>query len=493
MEFSVHAAPLAELDIPLLAVPVFDDDGARGSLFEAIDAAKATVIGRIVSEEGFKGESGKTLLVHTPGTGGAQRVLLVGAGKASEYGPSKVRALAGQAVAQANERKLDAVAYAVPASLEGPLAARFGTEGAILGAYRYDKYRTKDVEPPTCERVVLAMAAASDLGAAITRAEAATRGVVLARDLVNGPAVEVTPARLAEVAEEIAAEDGLDVRILDKAEIARRGMNLLLAVAAGSDQEPCLIHLTYRPAGATAQTPSIALVGKGVTFDAGGYNLKTTGNIEDMKCDMAGAAAVLGAMRAVSALAPQMVVHGVVPAAENLVNGSAYKAGDIYRSMNGKTVEIMNTDAEGRLLLADALAYAVELRADRIVDLATLTGACVVALGPYTTGIWSNDEAFAGRIKVAADAVDEDMWIMPLTKRLKNMLKTPNADMKNVGERWGGAITAALFLEEFIGETIWAHLDIAGPAFADKPEGIISKGGTGVGVLTLLELVSEEV
>jgi leucyl aminopeptidase len=265
-----------------------------------------------------------------------------------------------------------------------------------------------------------------------------------------------------------------------------------MGVGCGSAEEPRLIHLTYRPAGATDSTPSIALVGKGITFDAGGYNIKPTGHVEDMKMDMAGAAAVLGTMQALSQTRPDVIVHGIVPAAENLVSGTAYKPGDVIRSLNGKTVEIMNTDAEGRLVLADALCYAERLGVDRIVDLATLTGACMVALGPHTAAVFSTDDGFASRICAAADNAGEDVWHMPLNKKLRPMLKSPVADMKNIGQRWGGAITAALFLKEFVGDVTWAHLDIAGPAFAEKAEGHITRGGTGFGVATLVALLEGE-
>jgi leucyl aminopeptidase len=297
---------------------------------------------------------------------------------------------------------------------------------------------------------------------------------------------------LAKVAKQIADEGGLEYKVFDKAAIIAEGMNLLLGVGCGSIEEPRLIHLTYRPEGATDETPSIALVGKGVTFDAGGYNVKPTGSIEEMKMDMAGAAAVLGTMKALRATRPNVIVHGIVPAAENLVSGDAYKPGDVIRSLNGKTVEIMNTDAEGRLILADALCYAERLGVDRMVDLATLTGACMVALGPHTAAVFSSDDGFASRVCSAADSAGEDVWHMPLTKKLRPMLKSPIADMKNIGQRWGGAITAALFLSEFVGDVTWVHMDIAGPAFADKTEGHIRKGGTGFGVATLVELLEGE-
>ncbi len=493
MDFALHSAPVAGLETPLLAVPVFSDEGARGDAFAAVDAAAGGLPGRIADEEQFKAEAGKTLLVHT-GDAKARRVLLVGVGKAADLQAPELRAVGAAAAREANDRKLSSIAIALPGDVDAKAAARFLAEGAALGAYRYDKWRTRDVETPTCAKVTLVSdGVGADFDAIVARAQATADGVKLARDLVNGPPVEVTPEFLADTARGLAQRDGLDIEILDKAGIQKAGMNLLLAVNAGSDKEPRFIHWTYRPAGADASTPSIAIVGKGLTFDAGGYNMKPTGSMEDMKMDMAGGAAVLGVMAAVKALAPRYVVHGIVPSTENLVSGSAFKPGDIYKSLNGKTVEIMNTDAEGRLILADALCYAERLGVDRIIDLATLTGACMVALGPHTAGLFSPDAKFSGRLKAASEATGEDLWPMPLTPKLKAMLKSPTADMKNIGERWGGAITAALFLQEFVGDRTWAHLDIAGPAFADKTDAHISKGGTGFGVMTLLELLAGEV
>ncbi|MEZ4269267.1 MAG: leucyl aminopeptidase [Myxococcota bacterium] len=491
MEFKLHTADVATLETPLLGVPVFADDAKRGAAFEAADARTGGMLSRIAKEEGFKGETGKRLLVHTP-DGKSKRVLLLGAGKAGAATALDQRGLASLLVKEANSRKLKGAALVLAADLPSIGAA---VEGAVLGAYRYDKWKTSDNEAASCVKFVLASSGADAKAAktAISQAATVATSVNMARDLVNGPPIEVTPERLAEVASEIAREHGLELEIFDRAEIQRRGMNLLDAVGIGSDKEPRFIHLTYKPKGAKAKTPSIALVGKGVTFDSGGYSLKPSASMEDMKMDMAGAAAVLGAMKAVAALGSPYIVHGIIPSAENLVNGIAYKVGDIVRSLNGKSVEVMNTDAEGRLILADALCYAERLKVDRIVDLATLTGACVIALGPNTAGLFSSDEAFGSRVQSAAKAAGESVWPMPLEKKLESMLKTPNADLKNVGARWGGAITAALFLKEFVGDTKWCHLDIAGPAYADKADGYVPKGGTGFAVMTLIELVRGEI
>jgi len=495
MRVALPTSRAAEVETPLLAVPVFAGDDGRGADFDAVNEATGGLLARIADEEGFKPEPGKTLLIHGGDTP-AKRYLLLGAGPRDELTPQAVRGLAASACDEANARHLTSCALAVPAGLDAKAAAHFAAVGAVLASYRYQKYLTKDVEPTTCEELVAAVAGgdAAELEPVIARATRAAVGVNLARDLVNGPPREVTPRRLAAVAEEIAADEGLEVRIFDESSIAEQGMNLLMAVGQGSEEPPRFIHLTYKPKGATADTPQVAFVGKGITFDAGGYNIKPTGSMEDMKMDMAGAAAVLGAMKAVSAYAPSYVVHGIVPTCENLVSGSAYKPGDVFHAKNGKSVEIMNTDAEGRLALADALSYASdELKVDRIVDLATLTGACMVALGPYTAGLMGNDDAFRAKVGGAAERAGEDVWALPLTKKLKAMLKSPIADMKNIGERWGGALTAGIFLSEFVGDVTWAHLDIAGPAYTEKPEPSVAKGGTGFGVLTLLELLDGEV
>ncbi len=491
---TTKAAP-ETIDTPLLAIAAFSDDGDRGDSFGDVDRALSGLLKALADEEEFDAKPGSTLLLHTAGrTGfGPRRVLVVGCGGAAELKAKDLRGLTASAVQAANSRRLGGIAAVLPSvdGLDEAEAVRFSAEGALLGGYLYNAWRTKDVKEQSVLSVTLAGVGGRH-DEIVARTTAACAGVSLARDLVNGPPQEITPIYLAEVATRLAAELGLEIKVFDKAEIEARGMNLLMAVNAGSDIEPRLIHWTYTPPGADENTPSVALVGKGLTFDAGGYNIKPTGHIEEMKLDMAGGAAVLGAMRAVTAWAPKVIVHGVVPSTENLVSGAAYKPGDIYKALNGKSVEIMNTDAEGRLILADALSYISELGVDRIVDLATLTGACVVALGPNIAGIWSNDDAFGAKVKAAADRAGEDAWVMPLAKKLKSMLKSPTADMKNVGARWGGAITAALFLSEFVGKTTWAHMDIAGPSFAEKADGHITKGGTGYAVLALLELVSGE-
>jgi leucyl aminopeptidase len=497
MNVTVSNASLEQIASPLFAVPAFSDCDDLGAAFAAVDAATGGVAGRLARDEQFEAEGGSTLLVYLPEDAPVRRVLLVGLGKRADLQLADLRAVGAAAAREANHRRLASAAVGAPPDVPEAAAVRFLTEGALLGAYRYDTYKTREVRPPTCERIAISVPGtrkSDELERLVSGVRTCCDAVCLARDLVNGPPVEVTPTRLAEVAARIAAEEGLEAKIFDKAEIARQGMNLLLAVNAGSTLEPRFIHLTYRPPSRPGPKPlEIALVGKGLTFDAGGYNIKPTGSMEDMKMDMAGGAAVLATMKTLARLKPSYVVHGIVPSTENLISGSGYKPGDIYRAKNGKTVEIMNTDAEGRLILADALSYATELGVNRIVDLATLTGACMVALGPHTAGLFGNHDGFSRRVREAAERAGEDFWPLPLNKKLKPMLKSPNADMKNIGEKWGGAITGALFLQEFVGQTPWVHLDIAGPAFAEKKGITHGKGATGFAVLTLVELLQGEI
>ncbi len=470
MLFRRHEGPLTALDVDLLALGVAQGAALTEGPVAELDKALGGALSSIAAEEGFEGREGQSLLLHTLGRVTARRVMLIGVGKDADTD----RTLGALAARRARDLGVQSLGFA---------AGGYSLElGVRLGAYRYEKWRTEGVKPNKLATVVTAAAGGE--------AEAVAAAVSLARDLVNGPPVDITPTKLAETAQAIAAEGGLEVRIFDKAALTGKGMNLLLAVSAGSDQEPRLIHLTYRAPGATDATPSVALVGKGLTFDAGGLNLKPSGSIEDMKMDMAGGAAVLAAMKAIAALKPAgIVVHGIVPSSENLTGGSAYKLGDVFKSYLGKTVEIMNTDAEGRLILADALAYANEQKPREIIDLATLTGAICVALGNDRAGIFSNSDAIAAAVQAAGDAAGEAFWRMPLDRTLWKQMKSDVADMKNVGKRWGGAITGALFLDQYIGTTPWVHLDIAGPAWAESAEGHISKGGTGFGVLTLLEYV----
>ena len=495
MKFMGFSGDVGEYSCDLLAFVVRGDEEWSGVL-KNVDEALGGLLSTIAEEEKFEGKADTSLVLHTHGKIAAARVALLGASE--DVAVPAFRNYAAQAVKIAQKLSLDSVGLVAPSAGSDTvdLAIRFVAEGAILGGYRFDRHRTQDTTEWSLGSFGLGLISDGEMldvsadqfntatGIGIQVAE----GISLARDLVNEGPNKMTPIELADAAAKIAEEEGLECTIMGLKEIKAMNMELIQAVNAGSDIEPRLIHLTYKPEGDTEGLPVIAFVGKGLTFDAGGYNLKPTGAIDDMKIDMAGSAAVLGAMKAIKALAPRAIVHGIVPSTENLVNGSAYKLGDVYTAQNGKTVEIRNTDAEGRLILADALCYTVDLGIDEMFSLATLTGACVVALGPYTCGIFGTDQTMVDQVLEIGEDTGEDMWQLPMNPKLRKMLKSQVADMKNVGERWGGASTAALFLKEFVGDTKWVHMDLAGPSFLDSPvEAHMGKGGSGYGVLTLLE------
>ena len=317
--------------------------------------------------------------------------------------------------------------------------------------------------------------------------------ICIARDLINEPPNELYPESLAKYCADMCKERGLKCTIFDKPALQKRGMKLILAVGQGSARDPRLIHMTYTPpadpSGKRTAKKKLVFVGKGLTFDSGGLCIKPAQGMEDMKGDMGGAANVAALMAALSVLKPNIEVHGIIASAENMPDGEAYRPADIFGSLDGKTVEIINTDAEGRLVLADALAYGRELKPDLMLDNATLTGACVVALGTLTSGYYANQDDLADKVRVAARDAGESMWHMPLIEELRDGLKSDWADLKHTADRWGGSITAALFLREFVGNTPWIHIDIAGPSMASRSYGIYSKGGTGHGVLTYLRLI----
>jgi leucyl aminopeptidase len=327
---------------------------------------------------------------------------------------------------------------------------------------------------------------------AVARGARVAQAVSLARDLVNEPAEAMTPRRLAEVAAEVGEAGGLQVTVWDEADAERERLGGLLGVAAGSDEPPRLIELRYEPEGAGPDTPTVALVGKGITFDSGGLSIKTGEGMMTMKTDMSGGAAVIAAMSAVRDLNIPVRVRAIVPATENMPNGRAIKPGDVLRFRNGKTAEVLNTDAEGRLILADGLSLAAEERPDAIVDLATLTGACMIALGPSIAGLMANDEALANQVSEASKRAGELTWPLPLPPSYRSHIDSEIADMKNIGRPGGrgGALVAGLFLQEFVDDVPWVHLDIAGPARSEEDAGWLRKGGTGFGVRTLLEFLS---
>ena len=485
LKLQVSSSNPFEVPVDLLVIGCAEGDRTGGELVTAADRALGGALAQAMTDERFKGKAGQVLSLHTFGRLPARRLALVGRGNAETATARDLLALGGHASRLAKSTGARSAALVVPGNAPADLEAL--AVGAALGLNEVTKYLMGvSATPAALEALTLLAPATIDAAAAAAvfdRAAATARAVARARDLVNEPAGALTPTRLAATAGEWAGPAGVSIEVLDREACRKLGMGLYLAVAQGSVEEPRFIHLAWKPAGARRR---IVLVGKGVTFDSGGLSLKTNEGMLDMKTDMAGAAAALAATVAVGEEKLPIEVHALAACTENMPSGSSYKLGDVLTSMAGKTIEINNTDAEGRLTLADALTFGLRLEPDAIVDLATLTGACVVALGPHVAGVMSNDDALAGEWLAAANAAGEDMWRLPLPARLVEHLESDVADMKNTGQRWGGALTAGLFLKEFVGDKPWVHVDIAGPSSADKEHAHVSKGGTGFAVATLL-------
>jgi leucyl aminopeptidase len=473
----VPSGPLFETEADLLAVPVFADLTWGPGAEEAADRLGPWIDGFLTARE-FTGKVGQFAVV-PGGDLPYGEVAFVGLGDDTD---AEVLRRASGTVGRF------AAPYGTVATTLGQVeidgAVEAVTVGYLLGSYRFDEYRSEP-KPVANERFEL-IGAPRDATAGIARAAAVARGVFLTRDLVNRPAVDKAPEVLAERA--LSLSDRIEVEIVDEVDAAERGYGGLLAVGAGATNPPRMVILRYEPDGAEA---SLALVGKGIVFDSGGLSLKPAAMMEAMKTDMAGAATVYGAMQAIAELELPIRVLGVAPLSENMPSGSATRPGDVFTAYRGTTVEVLNTDAEGRLVLADGLGIAVEYEPDLIVDIATLTGAAKIALGPAVGAIFGNGDDAVAAVEAAARFSGESMWPMPLENSYRSLLKSTVADLKNTGDRYGGAITAALFLSEFVDEVPWVHLDVAGPARADKAESYVSEGGTGFGVRTLVELARE--
>jgi len=477
----------------VLGFVLFEDDlpQLEDPAFATLDRALRGFLRQSLLDERFRGKSGQTAVVPTNGALPARRIAVVGAGPRARFLPADAQHLGAKLArlaASVGARTLTIALGPGVAITDEPAWLEAVVRGTTLGLYRFDKYLADDKrDAPVLETVRLQTSQhlSPELAArAVGRGVRVAAAIAAARDLVNEPAGVLTPTRLAERTVERALAAGLQATVLGPDECRARGMGLFLAVAQGSAEPPRFIHLAWRPPNPVAR---VVLVGKGVTFDSGGLSLKTNDGMMGMKADMAGAAAVLSGMTVVAEEKLPVEVHALAACTENMPSGTAYKLGDVIQSMAGKTIEINNTDAEGRLTLADALTYGLGLHPDAILDFATLTGACIVALGPHTAGVMSNNEELAARWLNAARASGEDMWRLPLPPRLVEQLKSDIADMRNTGDRAGGALTAGHFLKEFVGKTPWVHVDLAGPSTADKEWGIFGKGGTGFGVAAIVE------
>jgi leucyl aminopeptidase len=494
MDIALSTVSAVDAQVDLLVVACDEETLGENTHVSSLDRALGGSLLRSVIEERFRGSSGQTLVLHTQERVPARRIALLGLGAKRQQPLSTLRPFAARAARLANSNGSRRVALVPPlgllASPAGNLAqaAQLLTEGLLLGCYRFDKYLAEDKRSPqslqNADLLLGASVSSSDSARAIARGESVATAAMEARDWVNEPAGFLTPTELAAIARTLADRHSLELTVLGPKECQDRAMGLFLAVAQGSVQEPRFIHLAWKPPGAKKR---IVLIGKGVTFDSGGLSLKPNDGMLDMKTDMAGAAAVISVMSAVAREELPVEVHALAACTENMPSGRAYKLGDVLRSKAGKSVEINNTDAEGRLTLADAISYGADLQPTAIFDFATLTGACMVALGPHTAGVMSNNDGLCAEWLAAAAEAGEDMWRLPLPERLFEQLKSDVADMKNTGERWGGALTAGLFLKEFVGEIPWVHVDLAGPSTSDKEFGHLGKGGTGFGVFTIFE------
>jgi leucyl aminopeptidase len=501
MEFPHLHEPALTAAVDLLALVVFGDP-TKDSVFRAVDGATKGGLREAARQESFEGKANQSLTFWTGGATIARRVLVLGAGARNDLNVATLRDLGASAAQAANRNSAESLAFLVP-----PLGARQVTavqhvvEGALLGTYKFARYLTSEEskKAPSLRsfgvltdakgaRITAAVGRA--VGRAIERGQVIARAVSGARDLINEPAGHMTPVELASEAESIVKKHAnLSITVLGPDECRELGMGMFLAVGQGSEQEPRFIHITYKPSKKPKK--KVVLIGKGITFDSGGYSLKPSNAMEDMKVDMSGAAAVISAMDALAQLGSDAEVHAIAACCENLVSGRAYKLGDVLRSMDGTTVEINNTDAEGRLTLGDAITYArTKVAPDEMFDFATLTGACMVALGPYTAGVMTDSAPLAKGWLEAAERAGEDMWRLPLNSRLREQLKSNVADMRNTGDRFGGAITAGLFLKVFAKDTPWVHVDIAGPASLTTARPHQPRGGSGFGVASILEYLA---
>jgi leucyl aminopeptidase len=456
----------------------------------AVDGALDGAIRRLIRQGDIKGKLNEVTLLHSLGRLPAGRVLVLGLGKKGELTLNKIRGAVAEACRYLRGKNVATAAAAILGAgvnrITADEAARAITEGALLGLYAFRRHITKQENHfGEITEFRLAGRGLRTLDRAIERGRIVAEAANRARDMVNEPANFMTPSDMAETARKLAAEFGLEIEVFEKEKIEELGMGGLTGVSRGSQQPPKFIILTYK--GRKSQGVDLALVGKGITFDSGGIDIKPSDGMHEMKGDMAGGASVMNALTALAGLKPKISVTALIPATENLPGGSAMKPGDIISALNGKTIEVLNTDAEGRLILADALSYAKKIGAKAIVDVATLTGACHVALGDVCSGAFTNDQRMADRLIAAGRETGELLWQLPMYDEYKEQLKSDIADIKNIGGRYGGAITAAKFLAEFIDGTPWVHLDIAGTYYTDKEKGYLVKGGTGVPVRTLVE------
>jgi leucyl aminopeptidase len=495
MEFQGISGNFVESGVEALAVGVFKDEKPSSGLLKELDKLTGGQVAAVVSSEEFKGDTGETSLLRlTPkGKIRATRLLLVGLGDRRDFRPADIATAAGTATRALRKSNAKSLAFSITTDVGGVEAAQHAAQGAVTSLFELDKYKTKEKNDKAITRFVFHLEGAKggDLKQGLVRGNAIGESINLTRDLANEPPNILTPTEMAVRAQKMAREVGLKCEVLDEARMRKMGMGSLLSVSAGSVQEAKLIVMRYTPAKMTGRKNELlALVGKGITFDTGGISIKPAEGMEAMKYDMSGGATVIGAMRAIALLKPSVPVLGVVAAVENMPDGGATRPSDVVTAMTGKTVEILNTDAEGRLILADAVAYAEQQGATRIVDMATLTGAVIIALGDQNTGILGNDQGLIDEIIALGKEAGENFWQLPVGKEYSKQIKSDIADIKNIGPRGkAGTIMGAVFIQEFVDKAKWAHLDIAGTAWNDAVRPHQAKGPTGVAIRTLIKLV----
>jgi leucyl aminopeptidase len=493
MQITLETKPFATLETDALASYVFEDaDPVQGRIAE-LDQFTDGLLKKLASSGELTGKSLEMTLVHAPRGLKSSRLLLVGAGKRDKFDSAVLRKIAGAALRYLKSRGVKQIAFVLRENEDVDAAAQALAEGALTANFESDKYKTDKKDAKSVDSISVTgfpeqERAAAEKGLARGRVIAESQN--FARDLINEPSNKLTPKTLAEKAEAMAKQAGLSVEILDEKRIAELKMGALLSVAQGSVEPPRMMVITYTPPNPKPGAPVIGLIGKAVTFDTGGISIKPSEGMEKMKYDMAGGATMLGVMRALATLKPNVRVICVVPSTENMPGGRAQKPGDIQTAMSGKTIEVLNTDAEGRLILADGIHYAKQLGATHLIDAATLTGAIVVALANINVGVFGSDQAFTDKLLASAKAAGEKMWQMPLDDEYREFIKGTVADIQNIGSgKGGGAITGAMFIKEFTGDSPWIHLDIAGTAWNDDAKPWLAKGPTGVALRTLIHLV----
>ena len=493
MEIRVITGDVTKIEAGAIVVNLFEGVESLDGDIATVDKALDGAISQLVSQGEIKGKLGEITIIHSLGKLPAARVVIAGLGKKPELTLDKIRGVVAEACRLLQKKGIDDAATVVLGAGVGDItpgsASQTITEGALLGLYSFRRHITKEPEYGEIKQLSIVATSEDDvhlLERGCDEGKVLAEAAKLARDMVNEPANYMTPGHMAEVAKKLAQDYGLELIVLEREQMQQLGMGALLGVAQGSAQPPKFIVLSYKGKG--SDEIDLALVGKGITFDSGGISLKPGNKMEEMKGDMAGGAAVMAAISAISRLKPAINVTAIVPAVENLPGGHALKPGDILTAMNGKTIEIISTDAEGRLIVADALGYANKLKAKLIVDVATLTGACIIALGNVCTGAFTTNQELANKVIAAGAKTGELIWQMPMYDEYKEQNKSDVADIKNVGGRNAGAITAAQFLAEFAGDTPWVHLDIAGTSMSDKEHNYLAKGATGVPVRTLVNL-----